>query len=186
MNGHVAVAPPPLAERALGRLSDLLVAVACLAVILMMVQITADVAFKYLLHMPIVGTTEIISAYYMPAAIFLPLAAVEAQRRHIMVTLFTQGLGERAVAGFDAFASLLGVVYAGILTWSTTASAILQTSQRESWDATFFEIPVWPTRWFLPLGAGCMLLYMLLNGGRDLWVALGKSPPRARGGQEET
>lgn len=167
--------PSDAVERVLGHVSTLLSTAAGVAVVLMMVQITADVILKYVLHQPIVGTTEIISAYYMPAAIFFPLAAVEGQRRHIMVSLFTQALNVRAVAAFDAFACLVGVLYAGCLTWSTTATAVLKTAVGEAWDATFFDIPVWPTRWFLPVGAGCLTLYMLLHAATDLWVALGKS-----------
>jgi TRAP-type C4-dicarboxylate transport system permease small subunit len=174
--------PGDLVERVLGSVSTLLSTAASVAVIFMMVQITADVLLKTLLHEPIVATTEIISAYYMPAAIFLPLAAVEARRRHIMVTLFTQSLNPRAIAGFDAFAGLIGVLYAGCLTWSSAATAVLHTAQRESWDATFFDLAVWPARWFLPVGAGCLALYMLLHVVTDLWVALGKMRAEPRPG----
>jgi TRAP-type C4-dicarboxylate transport system permease small subunit len=172
-------------KKVLDDVSTALAVVAGVAVTLMMVQITVDVTFKNLFHQPIIGTTEIISSYYMPATIFLPLAAVEAQRRHITVVLFTQALPPRAVAGFDVFANVIGVLYAGCLTWSTTASAVLHTRNLESLDATFFDIPVWPTRWFLPIGVGCLTLYLLLHVVKDLWVALGKASAEARLGEAE-
>jgi TRAP-type C4-dicarboxylate transport system permease small subunit len=161
-------------ERALDRASYALAIVGGAAVILMMLQISADVAMKYAWNRTIVGTIEIISAYYMPAVIFLPLAAVEHGRRHIIVSLFTQRLGPRAVSAFDAFACLVGVVYTACLTWSGGAIAVLQTARLETLDVTFYDLPVWPTRWFLPLGSGLLMLYMLLHLVRDVRRALGK------------
>jgi TRAP-type C4-dicarboxylate transport system permease small subunit len=182
-NRGAAIGP---VERMLARGSDVLSFVASFSVVLMMVQITADVTLKYVFHKPVVGTTETISYYYMPAAIFLPLAFVQRHRRHIMVTLFTQSLPARKLAGVDTFAGLLGVLYSGCLTWSTAASAILQTRQGEALDATFFEIPIWPARWFLPIGAGLFTLYLLLHVVQDLRVALGKSQVRAPSGEVGT
>jgi TRAP-type C4-dicarboxylate transport system permease small subunit len=175
-----------LAERWLARGSDALSVVASVAVILMMVQITTDVTLKYVFHKPIVGTTETIAYYYMPAAIFFPLAFVERHRRHIMVTLFTQSRPPRTIAGIDAFAGVLGVVYASVLTWATASSALLRTRQGEELDATFFFIPIWPARWFLPIGAGLFTLYLLLHFIQDIRVALGKAAPRPPSGEVGT
>jgi TRAP-type C4-dicarboxylate transport system permease small subunit len=174
------------AERWLARGSDALSLLASVAVMLMMVQIAADVTLKYVFHKPIVGTTETIAYYYMPAAIFLPLAFVERHRRHIMVTLFTQSRPPRTIAGFDAFAGAIGVAYASILTWATASSALLHTRQGEELDATFFYIPIWPARWFLPVGAGLFTLYLLLHVIQDFRVATGKAPPREPPGEVGT
>lgn len=173
-------------ERYLAQASDVLSFLASVAVVAMMVQITADVTLKYIFHTPIVGTTESIAYYYMPAAIFFPLAFVERHRRHIMVTIFTQSMSPRRIAGVDTFAGLLGVLYSATLTWSTAASAILQTRQGESLDATFFEMPIWPSRWFLPVGAGLLTLYVLLHVVQDVRAALGKTEAKARPGEVGT
>lgn len=176
-----SLAPPlGLVERSLARGSDVLAFLAMFAIVLMMLQISADVTLKYVFHKPIVGTTETIAYYYMPAAIFFPLAFVERYRRHITVTVFTQRLRPARIAGFDALAGIIGLVYAGVLTWSTAASALLRTRQGEELDATFFYIPIWPARWFLPIGAGLFTLYLLLHIVEDIRVALGKRPPRAQ------
>ncbi len=167
-------------DRGLARASGVLSIVGGVAVVLMMVHISVDVVLKYTLHLPMPGTIEIISFYYMPAAIFLPLAAVERGAHHIIVELFTQHLAPRRIAGYDAVACAFGVVYAAGLTWATGKMAVLQTSRAESWDATFFNLPIWPTRWLLPLGCGLLMLYMALHVYRNIRIARGLAPPRRR------
>ncbi|MGH2510923.1 MAG: TRAP transporter small permease subunit, partial [Ktedonobacteraceae bacterium] len=171
-----------LIERCLARGSESLSAVASVSVILMMVQITADVVLKYMFHKPIAGTIEIIAYYYMPAAIFFPLAFAERHRRHITVTLFTQRFAPRRIAGFDVFSGLVSTLYVSLLTWSSVTSAILHTRQGEELDATFFYVPIWPARWFLPVGAALFALYLLLHVVQDARVALGGAPPWQGGG----
>ena len=143
-----------------------------LSLVLMMLHISADVVLKYVLNYPLTGTIEIVSYYYMVAAVFLPLAAVERYRGHIFVEVFTTNLSPRAQALIDAVAVSLGVIYAAVLTWHTGIEAVRQTAVLEVWDATFFDIHVWPTRWFLPLGCGALAVYMLLHAVDDLSYAL--------------
>lgn len=167
-----------LIDTVLARASYVLSLVGGLAVFFMLLQVTANVILRYSLSMPITGTIEITSAYYMPAVIFLPLAAVERGHRHIIVELFTQKLRVRWVAALDAFAAFLGFIYAGCITWSSGAVAVLSTTRFESWNATFFNVPVWPSRWFVPIGCGCLALYMLLHVIKYIRVAIGTSQDR--------
>ena len=160
-------------ERSVDGATSLVSIIGGLAVVLMMVHISLDVILKYTLHYPLVGTIEIISAYYMPAAIFLALAAVERGKHHIMVELFTQRLPRRAIAAFDAFACFVGLLYVGAIVWSNGKIAILQTSRQEVWDATFFNLPVWPARWFLPVGGALMIAYLVRHIIENVRTAAG-------------
>jgi TRAP-type C4-dicarboxylate transport system permease small subunit len=74
-------------RRLLDRLTDAFTA-AFLSVV-MMVHVTLDVAGRNLFNAPIVGTIEIVSAYYMAPLAFLPLAIITRERGHIIVELFT-------------------------------------------------------------------------------------------------
>jgi len=154
---------PGAVEAALGFVSRAFAVVAGVTVLAMMVHVTADVLTKYLLNMPIVGTLEIVSHYYMVAAIFLPLAAVERRRGHLFVELFTAKLGPRAILALDALGCLLGVVLAGSITWMSTVEALRRTRSGEIIDAVYYTIPIWPTRWLVPLGAGLLALMWLLH-----------------------
>ena len=159
-------------EKAISALTSLLVLIAGVSIVLMMLHVSADILMKYIFNLPIQGTLEIVSYYYMVAAVFLPLAAVERNHGHIYVEVFTQHLSPRWIASIDSFANSLGVVYVGILTWMTGFEAVRQTRALEEWDAVFFQIPVWPTRWFLTFGCGAMMLYMMLHAFRAIRAAV--------------
>lgn len=155
-------------DKLLSNLSFGLTVVGGTCLLLMMLHVTVDVLMKYLFSYPIIGTLEIVSYYYMVAAVFLPLAAVERKHAHIFVEVFTQSLPARPQSLINGVAVLLGAAYVAVLTWQTGVEAVRQTAVLEAWDATFFDIPVWPTRWFLPIGCGALTLFMLLHGVRDL------------------
>ena len=143
------------------------------AVLVMMLHVSADVLSKYLLNRPIVGTLEIVSHYYMVAAIFLPLAAIERGRGHIFVELFTIRLGRQTTFALDAFASLLSALFVGAIAWMSTIEAIRRTKSGEMVDAVYYQIIVWPTRWMVPVGTALFALVCLHNASRFLRGALG-------------
>ena len=66
--------------------------VGMLAVILMMLQITIDVAGKYLFNAPIPATISMVSNYYMVVVAFIPIAYVETRNEHITVEVVTEFL----------------------------------------------------------------------------------------------
>ena len=145
-------------ERLLDRLAWLLLIAAAVAILAMMLNITADILGKLLFHRPVIGTLELVSSWYMVAVTFLPLAHVYATRSNIVVELFTQNLAAGPRTALDALGAALGGLYLGLLTWKGAEQAWYQTQRGEVADATFFEIPVWPTRWFLVAGCGVAAL----------------------------
>ncbi len=54
------------------------------------------------------------------------------------------------------------VAYLALFTWQTTLQAIRQTGRAEMQQAGIFYLPVWPTRWLLPLAGGLMALWVTL------------------------
>lgn len=144
-----------------------LVWLAMAAGLLMMLHVTADVTGRAVFNHPLPGTTEIVSAYYMVAAAYLPWAYISRGDGHIRVELFTR-LAPRSVnAVLDAIVSLLTVAYLSVFTWQTGLRAVQQTRANEVWEAAALYIPVWPSRWLLPVAGGLMALYLLLRVARD-------------------
>ncbi len=184
--------PAATVERLLSWVSDILLVIGGVAVVLMLVHVTLDVLLKYFANMPINGTLEIVSLYYMVAVVFLPLAAVQRARGHIIIEVFSQKLGPRVVAALDGASGLLGVAFLTALTVMSGIEAVQRTATLERWDVVFFYLPVWPTRWFVPIGCGAFTLYLALHSIADLTYALrGRNrppgqaepdaPPRRRG-----
>lgn len=144
-------------------MSRVLMFVACVLIVVMAVHVTADVLMKYLFNRPIVGTLEFVSSYYMVVVSFAPLAYAQWHRDHLIVELATQGLSKRTIRIID------GVVYIGCIAlltlyiWHTTLAAIEKTRLGESWQTGFYELPVWPTRWLLPISLAAMGLCMIVQ-----------------------
>lgn len=155
-------------ERLLERFSMALLWVAGVAITLMMLHVAADVIGKTVFHQPMTATLEIVAWYYMVATVFLPVAYIQVHKKHLMVELFTRQMEPRKLARLEGMVAVLGAVYVGILFWLTLDHAITSTIDGELQDVTFFDLPVWPSRWFLPLAVGAMTLIMILQAIRDL------------------
>ncbi|MDF2234998.1 TRAP transporter small permease [Albimonas sp. CAU 1670] len=140
--------------------------------LLMMLQITLDVLFKYLLNWPIPMTLETVATYYMVALVFLPLGQVTRKEEHLEVELFTQNLGPRALAWVKLFGCLIGLAYVGILFGEAIDEAMKMTRRGEVWETATMDLQVWPTRWFLPVGCGLMLFWLALHAIDSIYMAL--------------
>lgn len=155
-------------ERGLNAFSNFLMIIAGVAVTLMMLHISADILSKLVLNKPIMATLEVVTWYYMVATIFLPWGYIQVHKKHLMVELFTMKMPPRKLAVLEGIVGIVGAIYVGILCWLTLEHAIDQTIAGEIQDVTFFDLPVWPSRWLLPIPAAVMSLTFLTQGIRDL------------------
>ena len=174
-------------EKVVTRLSGLLMLLGGICVVLLMLHVVADVALKYFAHRPIVGTLEIVSWYYMVGIAFLPVAWVQWQRRHLMVEMFTMRMSHRATAILDGVVAILTLAYVSTLTVLVYQQAVEATARNEIQDVTFFDMPVWPSRWILVVAFGAMTLVIVLQAIIDFRFGLaGKGTPTFRRKSAET
>ncbi|MCA1296813.1 TRAP transporter small permease subunit [Stappia indica] len=138
----------------LGRLGRWLAwaAVACL--VLMMVEVCLDVAGRFLLSMPMPSTLEIVSEWWMPALIFLPLLNVEWRDENIAVDILHQRLNPRWRAACDAFALLCFGLFLWLIAYAGFEQAMRAARQGE-FIVGMIPVITWPPRFFLPV-AGCL------------------------------
>lgn len=172
-------------ERLLERFSMALLWIAGIAITLMMLHVAADVVGKTVFHQPMTATLEIVAWYYMVATVFLPVAYIQVRKKHLMVELFTRQMEPRAMARLEGLIAVLGAVYVGTLFVLTLDQAIISTADGELQDVTFFDLPVWPSRWFLPVAVGAMTLIMILQAIRDLrfgFTGRGEPTPQSSDG----
>jgi TRAP-type C4-dicarboxylate transport system permease small subunit len=141
-------------------------------ILAMMVHICTDVASRFFLRHPLVGTTEFVTYYYMVACIFLALPVVQESNGHISVELLTTKLGLRAAAAVEAFAHLAVAVFTALVAWKATEVALKQTAVRETAWVDAIKLETWPARWFVVMGAAVMALWALLQFTQRLLVAL--------------
>jgi TRAP-type C4-dicarboxylate transport system permease small subunit len=162
-------------ERFFAKLTDLSAVFGGLAMVVMMLQVTADVLGKYIFNQPVPATLETVSSYYMVALVFLPLGFVTKHHEHIVVELFTQGLPPRPLSFFTGIANVLAALYVFTLAWRGMDEALYMTEIRESWETEIWDMQVWPSRWFVPIGCGLMFVYMVIHAIDDLsFVLIGR------------
>jgi len=135
---------------------EIIVAILCL-------HIVAEIAANWLFSSPIDGTTSIVSRWYMIPLVFLPMAYIERQNGHISADIFTRRLGPRASLLLDAVIALSLVCFCALFVWQTVGQALEATRANEQIELVDSAIPVWPTRWFVPLGFFTMGLAALLT-----------------------
>lgn len=119
--------------------------------VLMMAHVVADILARNLLAFTIPATLELVSRYYMPALIFLPLAFVERANGHIQVTFIFNALPELARRLLTpAILALVASVFAA-MGWVALEEAIAKYRIGEFLMGQV-PVPLWPGRFLAPLG----------------------------------
>lgn len=119
--------------------------------VLMMVHVVADIAARNLLAATIPATLELVSRYYMPALIFLPLAFVERTNDHIQVTFIFDALPaivQRVLT--PAILALVAAVFFA-MAWVALEEAIAKYRIGEFLMGEV-PVPLWPGRFLTPVG----------------------------------
>lgn len=135
--------------------------VAILAGFLMMAHVSADVVGRTFFNRPFEGTSEIVTYWYMVTAAYLPWMWLARTDGHIKVDLFVRQLPPAVAFWLDVVVKLGLVAYLSLFTWQTWLQAVRQTERGEVQQAGTLYLPVWPTRWLLPLAGGLMALWVV-------------------------
>ena len=145
--------------------SKVLLIFSALAIIVMATHVTADVVGRTLFSKPIAGTTEIVSFYYMVAAVCLPLAYIDLRDDHITVDLLylTMPLGLKRV--MFVLSCLATAGFFAIFAYETWVIALRAMASGEMVMGSAL-IEIWPSRFFLPAGFGLLTLAALLRAAR--------------------
>ena len=137
-------------HRFLKRLSDVTIFIASIVLFAMMVHVSADVVMKYAFSQPIAGTLEIVSTYYMVAAVFLPLAVVELTRASIAVDVAYRFM-PRAMKAFCMLLVLAGSATVYFVLAHTTWGPAVRSWQINEQMMGQVYVTVWPSRFVLPV-----------------------------------
>lgn len=137
--------------------SRLLMGMTIVCLVLMMVNIIADVLLRTLFDIPVPATAEFTAFYYMVGAVFLPLPLVEIRDESIKVDLFFNMAPETLKAIMISFAYIAQIAFFSLMFWQTGQDAI-EAFEKSDFVDSQIKIYVWPGRFFLPLGFGLAAL----------------------------
>jgi TRAP-type C4-dicarboxylate transport system permease small subunit len=144
----------------------------------MMVHVALDVVGRTVFKHPLPGTTEIVAAYYMVAVAYLPWAWLARNDGHIVAEYFTRKLSPRVAFLLDIAAKAVTALFVAAFTWQTFLRAIRTSNAMESWQTAAGYLPIWPSRWLLPVAGSLMVATLLLRIVSDL--ASGSTRARSR------
>ena len=147
--------------RYLKKLSDWTALVVGVLVVLMMLHVTAEVLLRVGFGMHIPGTMEVVTYYYMVAAVFMGIFACTAEDGHIRVDVLAQFLKGKVRRAVDLIGLVVMAVYFAIFSYGLYLQAVKSWSRSETVDAIFLELPVWPSRWIAVLGVVLSVLAVL-------------------------
>ncbi|MEQ8739490.1 MAG: TRAP transporter small permease [Hoeflea sp.] len=175
---------------ALGRLLAWIVAastmVGAAAVILMMLQIVADVLLKNLVNAPIPATSLIVSHYYMVIVAYLPVALSEKLNSHISVEIVFRHFSERWQKFVIGIVWLVSALVAGGIAHRLWFEALKKLAVEANVLESGLKIFIWPSYFVLPLGFGLfalVLLYRFACSVTGLASGLGETPVDAESKQ---
>lgn len=147
--------------RALRYLSSGLSVIANALVALMMLHIAFEVTMRYVFGFSVPGTLTMVSKYYLPAVVFLPLAMAERRRNHISVEVLTQLMPPRAQRALEVFAWTLATVVFAVLAYQTLLDALKKT-RLGSFELDFgYQFITWPSYYILPIGFAAITLVLV-------------------------
>ena len=145
-------------HREIGRISILFNALACVAVLIMMLLTCADVVLRLMRH-PIPGTYEIIS-FLGTVIVSFALALTSLEKGHIVV----KKLPPRFQAGVDAVACLIGASLFGLICWQ---SLLYAADMRQSGEVSVtLTMPIYPFIYGVAAGSALLVLVLLSEGLR--------------------
>lgn len=144
------------------RLDTLLAAIGAAAAALMMLHVVAEIFCRNVLGITLPATLEIVSLYYMPALIFLPLASVERLAGHIDVSFVQEAFPAplRRVTEVAALTAC-GLVY-GAMGWVGLQEAMAKFRIREFLMGEV-AVPLWPGRFLVPIGCFAIALVIAVK-----------------------
>lgn len=143
------------------------------AVVLLCLYTTGDVAGRYALNSPLPATFEL-AVILMVFIVFWGIAQVQARGGHMRLEFLRRRFGPRGQGILDMLASLIGLFIFAIITWQAWVwfkEAWVTHEQMEG----IWGIPYTPARLGLTIGAFCLCLQYVIDLVRHVGQLLGMS-----------
>lgn len=155
------------AGRLIGWLVTASTVIGAVSVLLMMVQIVADVVLRNLFDVAVPGTTIFVAHYHMVIVAFLPVALAERMDSHITVEVLVQLFSTQVRRWLACVMWALSAVVAAVLADTLWGEAMKAWGYGNFIIERDIPIPIWPAYFVLPLGFGLwalVLFYRLVCG----------------------
>ena len=168
--------------RVIDRLSEILALAAGIVVLSFTLLIVYEVAARKVFDAPL-GFVFELSTYAVIAIVLLPLAFIQAQKRHVSIDLIVSRLSPRKQIILDIFASVLCFVFCALLAWKS-AEVAWKSYQMGLVSATTLRVPLFIPQAIVPIGSILVCLQFLIAIPRDIRSLVGRKSVVAKPGEE--
>lgn len=132
--------------------------IAGVIVLMLVAHVSLDVVMRFFFETPLNATILYVSAFYMVAIAFLPLAAVEQRDGHIAVELLVEKFPTKIQTFISGAALLLTVIVTAAVAIRTGDEALAKCVGGSFSIEAGGKIITWPTYLALPIGFGLMCI----------------------------
>jgi len=128
----------------------------------MILQVFLDVGLRTFYNNPLPATLEIVSYWWMVALSFLGLAYAKVRHEHISVNLLSESVPPKVKTFNDVFIEVVVLVVVALIAYFSFIASLdaLETGESAS---GLFSIPVWPARFFIPIGTALYFAASLVS-----------------------
>lgn len=123
-------------------------------VVVLMLHVVTDVVLRFTVNRTMPGTLEVSQYWYLPAAVFLGLAAAYRNDDHISAPIIYDRLSTRLQAELRTVAAVLSIAFLLAMAWWGFEEAM--TQMRQGAIGIGSGVSIWPPRFLVPL---CSLLF---------------------------
>ena len=162
-------------ERALKTVERTALGLNILIVFAMMLTVVYGVIMRYVFNVPVRWVAEV-SEFMMVALTFLALAHVQRQRKHIIIKIFIERRSNMTKVVLGVVTDLAAFFIFVLLTWASWKFAL--QAWRSGFTSDAADIPLFPPRLLVPLGAGLMCLQLLADVVQGIGLLLGGKPTK--------
>ena len=158
---------PLKTEAGLYSISKVAAVVAAVVLAAMMLLTVGDVGGRYFFNHPIKGTWELIGLLLVFAGTW-GLGYCQMQKSHISINIILQRFSSRVQALFLSFTYLVGLAAFSLLCWRMFMLAMRYSTTMKGYVTDTLEIPYPPFMFALSIGAGIMVLILIMDLIRSL------------------
>lgn len=158
---------PLKTEAGLYSISKVAAVVAAVVLAAMMMLTVADVTGRYFFNSPIKGTWELIGLLLVCAGTW-GLGYCQMQKAHISINIILERFSPRVQAVMLSLTYLIGLAAFSLLCWRMFMMALRYSSTMKAYVTDTLEIPYPPFMFALSIGAGIMVLILIVDLVRSL------------------
>ncbi len=162
-------------------LDNFLAYISAAIIFLMMVNISADAAGRYIFNYPILFTYELVEKYFLPASILLILSNAYQRGSHVNVSVFVDMMPRKLKLWFSTVMAAASAVLVSYIFWIGLLKTMSAFRENE-YSVGYYYWPIWVSEIIVPIGFGMLAMRLILTSlGQTVEIVLNRDDAQFSG-----